>query len=58
MTGDSGYAKEPEGTGLIKAHKENIIDKSLDKFKETTRVCMNIIYLFEYSLVEKRFMVQ
>lgn len=28
------------GTGLIKAQKENIIEKSLDKLKETSTVCI------------------
>lgn len=46
MTDDSAsYAKEAEGAGLIKARKENIIEKSLDKLRETSTVCMNIIYL-------------
>lgn len=38
MTGDTaGYT---EGAGLIKAQKENIIEKSLDKLKETSTVCI------------------
>ncbi|XP_017235937.1 uncharacterized protein LOC108209506 isoform X3 [Daucus carota subsp. sativus] len=35
-TNSAGFAKDAIGTGLVKAQKENIIKKSLDKIKETS----------------------
>lgn len=44
MTSDSaGFSSDAKGTGLVKAQKENIIEKSLDKLKETSTVC--ILYI-------------
>lgn len=44
MTSDTaGFVNDAKGTGLVKAQKENIIEKSLDKLKETTTVC--ILYI-------------
>ena len=39
-TNSAGFAKDAIGTGLVKAQKENIIKKSLDKIKETSTVCI------------------